>query len=50
MQTKGECIRIIKKKGHVEQNLYLNCEKERKSNYCGAKMSWKSFGINEQKR
>lgn len=30
MQIKGECIRIIKEKGHVEQNLYLKCEKGKK--------------------
>lgn len=29
MQIKGECIRIIKEKGDVEQNLYLKCEKKK---------------------
>lgn len=30
--------------------IYTTCEKERKNNYSRTKMSWKSFGINDQKR
>lgn len=45
MQIKGECIRIIKEKGDVEQNLYLKCENKRKNNYCGAKCLGKSLEL-----